>query len=130
MQLVLVAHRCCATLQVADVSVVVGNDKRTLKLSSVACVDAEVGAKLHRAAHALGNVYERAVREDGAVKGSEEIVLIRHHASQVFLHEVGMVLYGIADGAEYHALLGEVLLEGGLHGHGVHDGVHRHTAQR
>ena len=40
-----------------------------------------------------------------------------------------MALYGVADGAEDDAFLGEVLLEGGLHRHGVHNGVDGDTAQ-
>ena len=129
MQLVLVAHRCRAAFEVAHVCVVVGNDERALELTRVACVDAEVGAKLHRAAHALGYVDERSVGEHGAVERCEEVVAVGHHASQVLAHEVGMVLYGVAYRAEDDAFLGEVLREGGLHAHGVHDGVYRHAAE-
>ena len=41
-----------------------------------------------------------------------------------------MVLYGVADGAENYSFLCEFLLEGGLHRHRVHNGIHRHAAER
>ena len=58
MQLVLVAHRCCAAFKIAYVGIVVGNDEGALKLTCVLCVDAEIRAELHGAAHALRNVNE------------------------------------------------------------------------
>ena len=41
-----------------------------------------------------------------------------------------MILYGIANRTEDDALLGKVLLKGGLYRHRVHNGVYSHTAQR
>ena len=57
-QLVLVAHRRGAALEVRDVGALVGDDEGALELSGVGGVDAEIGGELHRAAHALGNVAE------------------------------------------------------------------------
>ena len=117
MELVLIAHWRGAALQVRHVSVVVGNDERALKLSSVAGVDAEIAAQLHRATHALGDIDERAVAEHATVQRSEEVVTIRYHGAQIFAHQVGMLLDGLADAAEDDALLAQLVLEGGLHRH-------------
>ena len=78
-QLVLVAHRCRAAFEIADVAVVVGNDQRTLELSGIAGIDAEVAAQLHRTAHTLWNIDKGTVAEDGAVEGGIEIVAVGHH---------------------------------------------------
>ena len=56
MQLVFIPHRRRATFQVAHVSAFVGHDQRALELAGVRRVDAEVGGKLHRTAHAFGDV--------------------------------------------------------------------------
>ena len=129
MELVLVAHGRGAALEVADIRVVVGYDKRALKLTSVAGVYPEVAAQLHRTAHSLGDVHEGAIREHRTIERSIEVVAVRHHRTEVLPHEVGVILYGIAYGTEYYSLLGELLLERGLHRHRVHDGIHCHAAQ-
>lgn len=38
-------------------------------------------------------------------------------------------MHGFADGTEYDAALRKFFLKGGLHGHRVHHGIHRRTAQ-
>ena len=76
-QLVLVAHRGGAALEVAHVGALLGDDQRALELAGVRGVDAEVGGQLHRAAHALGDVAERAVGEDRRVERGEEVVACR-----------------------------------------------------
>src|SRR5690606_15541124 len=60
-QLVLVTHRRRATFEVGDVRPLVGDDERPLELARLSLVDAEVRRQLHRAAHALWHVDERAV---------------------------------------------------------------------
>ena len=130
MQLVLIAHRGCASFEIRHVGVVVRHYECALELTRVARVDAEIGAQLHRTAHALGNVDERAVAENGTVERGEEVVPVGHDRAEILAHEVGMVLYGVAYRAEDDALLRELLLESGLHRHRVHDGIHRHTAER
>ena len=124
MQLVFVAHGSRAPLQVGDIAVVVGNDECALELSGVAGVDAEIAAQLHGTAHPLGNVDEAAIGEHRRVEGSEEVVAVGHHGAQVLSHKIGMLLHRLADAAEDNPLFGEHLLEGGLHRHRVHDGIH------
>ena len=123
MQLVLVAHGCRASFQITHVRVVVGHDERALKLSGVAGVDAEVAAQFHGASDAFGDVDKRAVAEHSAVEGCKEVVAIGDHSAQVLSHQVGMLFDGLADRAEDDAFLAQLLLEGGLHRHRVHDGV-------
>ena len=129
MELVLVAHGGRAALKVADVGVVVGDDERPLELPRVAGVDAEIGTEFHGAPHALGDIYERTVGEDGAVECGIEVVAVGNDGAQVLPHQVGVLLHRLADGAEDDALLGQFLLEGGLHRHGVHDGIDGRPAQ-
>ena len=82
-QLVLVAHRRGAALQVGDVAAFLGDDQRALELAGALRVDAEIGGQLHRAAHALRDVDEGAVGEDRAVQRREEVVALRHHRAEV-----------------------------------------------
>ncbi len=130
MQLVLVAARRRAALQVAHVGAFVRYDQRALELSRALGVDAEVGRQLHRAAHALGNVAERSVGKDRGVQCGVEVVGIRNHRTQIFLYHLGILLYRLRDRAEYYALLGQRLAEGGLDRYRIHDGIDRHARQR
>ena len=130
MQLVLVAPRCGATLQIAHIGPLVGDDERPLELPRAGSVDAEVGRQLHRAAHTLGDVAERAVGEDGGVERRIEVVGIGDHAAQILLHQLRVVAHGLGHRAEDDAPLGERLLEGGLHRDGVHHGVDGYAGQR
>ena len=79
MQLVLITHGSGTALQVADIRVVVGNDKGTLKLSCITGVDAEIAAQLHGTAHTFGDIDKGAVREYSAIEGGKEVVFIRNH---------------------------------------------------
>ena len=82
-------------------------------------VDAEIGRKLHRAAHARRHVDERAVGEHRRVERGEEIVGDRHHRAEILLHQIGMLAQRLGDRHEDHAGLGQLLLEGG----GDRDGI-------
>lgn len=128
-ELVLVAHGCGASFEVGHVGVVVGHDEGALELAGAGGVDAEVGAELHGAAHAAGNVDEGAVGEDGRVEGRPVVVAVADYRAEVLAHQVGVVLHGLGDGAEDDAELGELLAVGGLDADGVHDGVYGHSGQ-
>ena len=80
-QLVFIAHRRRAALQIAHMTAFIGDDQRALELAGLGLIDAEVSGQLHGTAHALGNVHEGAVAEDGAVQGRVEVVAARHHAA-------------------------------------------------
>ena len=97
MKLVLVAHGSRAALKIAHVGIVVGHDERTLKLSGIAGVDAEITAQFHWAAHSLGDIDEGAVAEHCRVEGCKEVVAIRHHGSQILAHQIGMILHCLTD---------------------------------
>ena len=71
-------HRDVEKVNVAVLSLL-GDDERALELPRVLRVDAEVRRQLHRAAHALRDVGERAVGEDRRVQRREEIVRVRDH---------------------------------------------------
>ncbi len=129
MELVFVAHRCRAPLEIADVAVVVGHDQCALKLSRARGVDAEVGRELHRAAHSFGDIDKRSVAEYRRVERREEIVAVAHYFAQIFAHQIGIVLDRLAERAEDDAQLGEFLAMGGLDRHRVHHGVHSHAGE-
>ena len=129
MELVLVAHRCRATLEVADVRPLLGDDQGPLELAGPRGVDTEVGGQLHRAVHALGDEAERPVGEHRRVEGGEEVVPVGHHRPQVGTYQVRMVLHRLGERTEDDADLGQLLLEGRGHRHRVDDGVDRHTAE-
>ena len=73
-QLVFIATWRCATLQVADVRTLVGDDKRTLELTRALGIYTEVGRQLHRTAHTLRYVAERAIAEDSSIECGIEII--------------------------------------------------------
>src|SRR5580658_143295 len=99
-QLVGVAHRRGAAFQVTDVSTFVGDDQGTLELAGVLGVDAEIGGQLHGAAHALGNVAEGAIAEDGRIQGGKEIVGRGDHGAKIFLDQVRVIVDGFGEGAK------------------------------
>ena len=103
MQLIFIAHGRGAAFEVADIGTLVGDDQRALELAGVALVDTEVGGELHRAAHARGNVDERAIGKDSAVEGGEVIVGHRYDGAQIFFHEVRVRMHSFRDRAEDNA---------------------------
>ncbi len=129
MQLVLVPHRRRAAFHVADVAPLVRHDQRPLELARLRRVDPEVRGQLHRTAHALRHVDERAVGEHRRVERREEVVGVRHHRAQVLLHQVRVLLHRLRERAEDDAVLLQLLLERRRHRDAVEDGIHRHTRQ-
>jgi hypothetical protein len=79
MQLVFIAHRGCASFQIAYISVIVGHYQRALELACAGGVDSEISAKLHGASHPFGDVHERSVGEYGRVQSRVKIVSVAHH---------------------------------------------------
>ena len=114
-QLVLVAHRRGATFEIRHVGVVFCDDQRSLELSGVRRVDAEVGAQLHRTPDALWDIDEGSVGEYGRVQGCKEIVGVGNHGAKVLADELRVLLdarhaFGIEE-VEHHPAplaLGEI----------------------
>ena len=129
MKLVLVPHRRRTAFEIAHVRALVSDDQRALELAGVGRVDAEVGGKLHRAAHALRHVDEGAVGEDRRIQRREEVVRIGHHGAKVALHKRWMLLHRLRDRAEDDAHLGELVLEGGGDRDAVEHRVHGDAGQ-
>ncbi len=128
-ELVLVAHRRGAAFEVGNVRALVGDDQRALELAGVLGIDAEIGAELHRAAHALGDVDEGAVGEDRAVERGEEVVALRHHLAEPLLHQLRVLADRLADREEDHPGLLELLAEGGRHADAVEHRIDRDLAR-
>ena len=126
MQLVFVAHRRGAAFQIAHVCALVGDDEGALELAGLLLVDAEIGGQLHGAAHALRDIDEGAIGEDGGIERGVEIVARRHDGAEIFPDQIGIVADGLRDGAEDDARLGQLLAEGGNHRNRVEDRVHGH----
>ena len=129
MQLVFVAHRRRATLQIGYVGIVVGNDQRALELSSAAGVDAEIGAQLHRTPHALGYIDERSVGEHRRIQRRIIIVTVGHDSAEIFAYQLRIVLDRLGEGAEDHAEFRQMLAVGRLDADGVHHGVDCHAGK-
>src|SRR5690606_15653091 len=121
--------RCGTTFQVADVGTFIGNDQRALELSGVEFVDTEIGGQLHRAAYALGDIDEGAIGEHRGVQRRIIVVLLWHNGTQVLLDQFRVIADGIADRAEDHPRLRQLLAEGGDNGDGVEYYVHGDTGQ-
>ena len=123
-QLIFVTHGCRAALEVADVAALVGDDEGAFELTRVGGVDAEVGGQFHRAADALGDVDEGAIGEDRRVQGGVVVVVGRDHGTDVLPDELRVLPHRFAEGTEDDSLIGELVLEGGGHRHGVEHGIH------
>ncbi len=123
MKLVLVAHRRRAAFQIADITFFLGDDQRPLELAGLGRVDAEIGRKLHRAAHALRDVAEGTVGKDGGVERRIVIIRIGHDRAHIFLHQLGMIAHGLGNRAEDHAFLLQPVLEGGGDGDTVEHSI-------
>ena len=94
-QLVLVAHRGGAPFEVAHIATIVAHNEGALKLSGVACIDAEIGGQLHRAAHATRYVDKRTVGKHRTVECCKVVVAIRHHRAEVLAHQFGIFAHGL-----------------------------------
>ena len=129
MKLVLIALGGGAALEVADVAAFFRHHEGPLELSGSGFVDPKVRGQFHWALHALGDVAEGAVGEDGGVEGAEEVVLDRNHRAEVLADQFRVLLDGLAHGAENDAQFGQLVLEGRGHGDAVHDEVHGHAGQ-
>src|SRR5690606_22707129 len=123
MQLVLVAARRRAALEVAHIAAFLGDDQRPLELAGVLFVDAEVGREFHRAAYALRDVDEGTVGEDRGVEGGIVVVGDRYHRPQVLLHQLRIFPDRLGYRAENNAGLGQFGPERGDHRHRVENGV-------
>ena len=122
-KLVLVTHRRRAAFQIGHIGPLVGDDQRALELSGVRGVDAEIGAELHRAAHAWRDVDERAVGEHRRIQRRVLVVRIGDHGAQILLDQIRAALEGLGDGAKDDADFPQLGLEGGGHGNAVEHGV-------
>ena len=127
MQLVFVALRRGTPLHIADVSSFVGHDQRPFELAGSGRVDPEISAQLHRAAHSLGNVTKRTVRENGRIQRGEEIVGVRNHAAHVLTHQLGIVPQRFRERTENDSFFGQRFAERRFDRHGVHHRVDRHA---
>ena len=125
-ELVLVAHRGGAALDIVHRAAAVGHDQGALELPGLGGVDAEVRGQVERTLHPRRDVAERPIGEHRRIEGTIEIVRGRHHRAEVALHQLGVLLERLGDGAEHDAQLGELLLVGGAHRYRVEHGVHRH----
>ena len=128
-QLVLIAHRRGAAFEVGDVRPLVRDDQRALELAGIFRVDAEIGRQLHRAANALGNVDEGAVREDRRVERREIIIPLRHDLAQPFADQIGIFLDRLGDRTEDHARRFQLLAEGRRDRDAVEHRVNRDLAR-
>ena len=129
MQLVGVKHRGCAPLQITYRSSFLGHDQGALKLARVAGVDAEVGGKLHRARHPLGDEHEGAIAEHRRIESREVVVVAGHHRTEITLDQIGVILHGLTDRAEDHAVLGQLLAIGGGDRNAVEHRIHSHVGE-
>mmetsp|Transcript_90107 Transcript_90107/g.209637 ORF Transcript_90107/g.209637 Transcript_90107/m.209637 type:complete len:232 (+) Transcript_90107:904-1599(+) len=128
-QLLGVEHGCSAAFEVGDIAALVCDQQSSLELARLLVVDAEVRRDLHRAPGAFRYVAERAITEDCAVQGREEVVGGGHDAPEIPLDEIRVLLDGLVDGAEDDPCLGKLLLKGGPDALAVKDSVDSHIGK-
>ena len=131
MQLVFVPLGRGAAFQIGNVAAFVGNDQRALELAGVFGIDAKIGGKFHRTAHAFRNVDERTVGKHRRVETGKKVVGIGHHRTEIFLHQLRMLFDRFGNRAEDNALFRQPGPVGGGHRHAVEHRVDRdHAGQR
>ena len=89
-KLVFITHRCGTSFEIGNVTSIVTDDESALKLTSVACIDAEIGGEFHGTTHALGNIDERTVGEDCTVESCKIIIAISYDSSQILANQFGV----------------------------------------
>ena len=129
MELILVAHRGGASLQIAHIRPFVRDDERPLKLSGLRGVDPKIGRELHRTADPLWNVHERTVRKDGGVQRGKEVVIGRDHRAEIFFHQVRVLSNRLRERTKDDSQFSQLRLEGGRNRDAVDDGINRHPRQ-
>ncbi len=127
MQLVLVAHRRRTAFEIRHISRLVGDDQGPLELARILRIHPEIGRQFHRTPHTLGHVNKRPVRKHGAVQRGEEIIRLRHHGAEIFLHEFWIFMHGFRDRHENHAGLLQLLAECRCNRNGVEHGIDGHA---
>jgi len=55
-ELVFIAHRRCASFEIADVRSFLGDDERSLELAGIGRIDSEVSGQFHRTSNAFRDV--------------------------------------------------------------------------
>ncbi len=130
MQLVLVALGRGAAFEIGDVRALVGDDQRAFELAGLARIDAEIGGKLHRAAHALGDVDKSPVGKHRRIQRGEEIVVHRHDRAEIFPHQIGIVADRFGDRTENHARFVQLVLEGRGDRNGIEHRIDRDARQQ
>ena len=125
MELVFIAHRRGAAFEVADVGALLRDDQRAFELPRVFGIDAEIGRKLHRAAHAFGHVDEGAVREDRAIQRREVVVAHRHDLAEPLPDEVRIFADRFGDREEDHARAQQFGAEAGGDADGIEHCIDR-----
>ena len=124
-QLVLIAHRRGASLQVTHIAAFVGDDQRALELTRFGGVDAKVSGQLHRTAHPFRDVTKRAVTEDGGVERREEVVGVGHDRAEIFPDQLRVIVHRLGKGAKDDPHFAEFLFERRRHRDTVKDRIHR-----
>ena len=113
MQLVFIAHRRGAAFQIGNMRPRISDDQRAFELPRTFRINAKIGGKLHRAAHALRDVDKASIGEDSAIQSGKEIIALRHDGAQIFLYQFRMRLHCLTDRAEDDAILRQPILKGG-----------------
>ena len=129
-QLVFVALRGGTAFQVTDITTLIGNDQGPLELSGLGFVDTKIGRQLHRTTHVGRNVDEGAITEHRGIERGKEVIGMRYHAGEVFLHQFRVVLQGFRHGAENDACLMQFFAKGGSYRDTVEDRIHGDAGQR
>ena len=128
-QLILIAHRRRAAFEITHMTPFISHDQRALKLPGLRGINSKIRAQLQRAANPFRDVNKRTVTEHRRVKRGKKVVRIRYHRAEVFLDQFGMIAHGLGERTENYAVLGQLLLMRGAHGHTVKHRIHRHTRQ-
>ena len=79
-----------APLDVVHLCTLIDDDERTLELSHILAIDAEIGLQWHIHRHPRGDINKAATAPHRRIQGGKLIVLRRNHRAEILLHEVGI----------------------------------------
>ena len=89
-ELIFIAHWRGAAFEIRDIAALICDNQRALKLARIFSIDAEIGAQLHGAADAFGNVDKGPIRKDCAIERGKIIVAHRHDFAEPFFDQLGI----------------------------------------
>ena len=101
---------CGTTFHIVDITVLVGDDERALKLPDTGHIQTEICLQWHRDVYSGRYIDKRAARPDGSVDRRKLVVLDGHDGAEMFLIDLGVFFESVVAAEKDDSLIFQVLL--------------------